>query len=168
MKRVVLYILMVCISCSFCACSSSSMNAEVTEKPAALNVQLSGATTHLKAAEEEMVSISADIVNTWLESSNLVELYYTKETFDRDHNYEKMITSKEKVDGDLQKAKSIIQLGGSSDYYQAVKEYYLAVKALYDLVYNYPVGYSLYTYSEAKQRLQSDCTKAYAEVEFCS
>ena len=173
MKKAILFILIVCISCGFCACSSSLLNANdttvvtvavATQALGASKKDLSQAMEHLKTAEEEIASFSAKVSNTWSYSKDNVENYYTEGY----KNYQEMITSKEKVDSELKKTTSILQFGGSSDYYQAVKAYYVAVKALYDLVYNYPVGYSFITYGQAKQQLQSDCSKAYAEVELYS
>jgi len=108
-----------------------------------------------------MINFAGEITGTWSLGSSYVKFYFVEEYSD----YKEMIASKEKVDTDLKKAKSIIQIGGTSDYYHAVKAYYTTVKALHSLVYNYPEGYSLLTYSNAIQQAQSECNKAYAEVE---
>ena len=66
----------------------------------------------------------------------------------------------------MDEAKALMGTNGTSDYYVAVKEYYKNISAFWNLISEFPEGYSKFTYSNTASNYKENCQSAYAELAF--
>lgn len=173
MKKIIALLTLICLCINLCACSTNNNTVNSDEPQATFassepsTEQLTDTAELIHRAEEEINTVASIQLNNWSTSyDTLVALFVD---FKHIEHWKPAIDAEGKRVGATAKldiAKEDLGTQGSSDYYNAVKDYYIIVRSYLNLVSEFPEGYSGLTYSQTVSDYKEKCAAAYAEIEF--
>ena len=173
MKRIISLLLVIVMCLSLIACGGGTEKApEATAAPEATNEELTQAVDLLKKAEDSIITAASHQLDGWTKYASIMEYYFVDSKYQEANEssiakrakkiHELRVSAKEAMD----EAKALMGTNGTSDYYAAVKEYYKTVSVFWNLISEFPEGYSKLTYSTTASDYKANCQSAYAELEF--
>lgn len=164
MKKIIALLLAMVMMFALCACGTREKE------------NLDTATELLKEAENCIVRASTMLIDHFdVNYQSLMKYYYNVSLLEDsyfepgDDLYDEAMeiqkyrdTAKEKMD----EAKTLMGNKSSSDYYNAVKEYYVELTSFLKVITDWPEGYTYFTYMNAISSCKEKCLNAYNELAF--
>lgn len=173
MKKFLCLFLALVMCLSLCACKTSNsipIESELTDSELT-------EVTQLLADAVEQIEVCIYELNitkrTWLylreeyyqDDDELLANFYENNHFTNDRA-EVIYNTRKIARENLNNAKTLLQKGGGSDHYNAVKSYYMTVKTYADLIFEWPGKYNYYEYTDAMEARRNKCITAYTEATF--
>lgn len=187
MKKILAFFLTVITLLSLVACGSNQQEPAPTAKPTQSTTtntpkpvvtvpagpsdeDLEDIVSALADAEEDADRMASMLLKYWTTDSYFVYFYdesrFRGSSFEEDEDFADVHKYRGNVEDALKEAKSTMGTNGSSDFYKAVKEYYMALDNYLALLSEYPTGYSKLTYATAISDCQDECRSARTNAEF--
>ena len=176
MKKTISLILALSIYLVLCACGSGSEGSntsQMPEKTEATSEELAQAAELIKSAEDSIVTAAAHQLDGWTKYASIMTYYFVDSEWEGAsgessiYNRAKTIHNlRTDAQAKLDEAKALIGTNGTTDYYNAVKAYYKTVNVFWNLISEFPEGYSKLTYSSTVSDHKASCADAYAELDF--
>ncbi len=184
MKKIVAIILTMVMLLSLTACKdnqsatpnynnsvqNNNTTSIVTDSTSLSSDDLKDIVSILVNAEEYTDRMAALLVRNWTTDSYFVYFYdkyrFKNSSFEDDEDFADVHKYREKVESTLSEAKNQLETDGTSEFYNAVKDYYLSLNNYLKLLSEFPTGYSKLTYSTAISDCQNECRTNRTAVEF--
>ena len=153
--------------------SSSQKDEEAASEPqGASDEDIKKAVEKITSAKESIQSCASYQLDGWTTYSNILNYYFDDSAYEEPSETSIKNRAKNAHDArtsattNMEEAKALLGTNGEGDYYEAAKDYYIAVNKFLSLVSTFPTGYSQLTYSQAVKDAISDCETAYGELSF--
>ena len=149
-----------------CGAGASSNSASSSQS----KEDIKEAVDKITSAKESIQSCASYQLDGWTTYSDILNYYFDDSAYKDADEIQIKERAKNAHDArvsatsDMEEAKALLGTNGEGDYYEAAKDYYVAVDKFLSLVSTFPEGYSKLTFSQAVKDAISDCETAYGEL----